>query len=662
MKKFIGVVSIIVILMLPLTSSFSAKAATGSYGAGLTVKSKITTRATNKSLNFFPYTDDDILTYEAQMSMSGNFKSWGQTIHLDKNDKIELTKAPEIVTTGGITSADVNVEYSNDGVNFETGTPSETNRYRWVKYMVTQDVKWDTTTQRVQLFFDAKSIAKEGLTETDFNQTTGHQAEGQYFATGRDDNRTRTTNMSYMPTVFFKNPKIYGQTFERLTTEHGIQGSWSTPAPNNPFVSGIDVFLYDKNDNLIGQTVSDQNGYYEFDKISRTDVYYTHFNDPQNRYYMSFVLRSSDPATADPGDYAWYSFEGSDQTVSGIQSIYDSARNKQLRKVEKAIEIETQDIHYRIGDEKPNLRLGVTKAYDRFEGDLTQFRLYHQDGMLFYADSHNVNWDVPGVYPVQVRIMNMNGAFGYGGSQNSTTTGTFNVIVTNSLAPVIEAGDSEVYIGESFDPMKDVRATDPDDASDITDRIVIDDSAVNLHAVGKYPIKYSVTDKDGDSIEKTVYVTVRDFTIDASDVELYVGDAFNPLEHATANDSVAGDITSDIRVKASNVDTTQAGKYAVTYTATNPDGRTIEKTIAVTVKDKASPLIPLPPEKSKPAPPNENANNVKVTPINEKPITKSSLEKQATSLPKTGDTNSPFIILAGLTLVLVAIKSKKHHF
>ncbi len=675
MKKFISLVSIFSILVLLLPSSFSAEAASGSYGAGLTVKSKVSTSPTNKALTFFPYTDDDTLTYEAQMNMTGNYKTWGQTIHLDKNGKIELIGAPEIVTTGGITPADVKVEYSNDGVNFETGTPSENNRYRWIRYEVTQDVNWDTTTQRVKLSFNAKSVEKSTLLEADFNQTTGHQAEGQYFATGRDDNRTNTSDMSYVPTVYFKDPKIYGQAFERLTTEHGVKGSFNSPAPNDPNVSGIKVFLYDVNSNLIGQTITDQNGYYEFDKVTRTDVNYMHFNDPEERYYTSFVLRSSDPATSNPGDYAWYSFEGSDEVIGGIQYIYENANNKQLRKIKESIAVETEDIYYRIGDAIPNLRQGVTKAYDSFEGDLTQFRLYHQDDMLFSADSSNVNWDVPGIYPVSVRVTNMNGFFGYDGTENAVVQSAFNVIVTNSLAPVIEAFDSEVYIGESFDPMKGVQATDPDDASDITDQIVVDDSAVNLHEVGKYPIKYSVTDKDGDSVEKTVYVTVRDLTIDASDVELYVGDAFDPLEYATANDSTDGDLTSAIRVQETNVDTSQAGVYGVTYAVENTGGRTIEKTITVTVKEPL--LQPLPPEKNQPvppneqvdninvAPPNEKTSNIKVTPTNEKVVMKSPVEKQATSLPKTGDTNSPLLILAGLTLVLASltlrIKTNKKH-
>jgi LPXTG-motif cell wall-anchored protein len=592
MKKIFCILCIVAIFFISLTPALTAKAASGTYSAGLSVKSTVYPAETEKSLRFYPYTDDDTLTYKGKMTMRGNFKTWGEAIHLDKNNKIELIREAEIVTSGGVSAADISVEYSNDGIHFQTDTPSPANPYTWYRFTVNQEAQWDTTLQSVSVSVQARSTDKEALNEADFDQTTGHQAEVVYFATGRDDNLSSSSNLSSPPKVFFYNPKVYGQAFERVTTEHGIKTSWNEPSLNDPYVPGIQVVLYDKNNNEIGRTVTDQNGYYEFDKITKTNVYQTTFHDPNNRYYSSFAMRSSDPATTAPDDYAWYSFEGDSKTLSGIQYLYDSPQNKQLRKIEHSVEAETQDIYYRIGDTIPNLRAGITKAYDKFEGDLTQFRLFHsQDGYLFSPYSANINWNVAGVYPVKVGIRNMNAIFGYGNWDSSVADVSFNVIVTKSLPPEIEADSREVYIGENFDPMEGVRATDPDDGSDLTADVLVDDSAVDLRAVGKYPITYRVTDKDGDKGEKTVYISVRDFVIQAQDVKLQVGDAFNALDYATAMDSTDGDLTSHLGVKESNVDTHKAGTYQVTYAVTNSAGRMIEKTVDVIVQDKKVPPV-----------------------------------------------------------------------
>ena len=77
-------------------------------------------------------------------------------------------------------------------------------------------------------------------------------------------------------------------------------------------------------------------------------------------------------------------------------------------------------------------------------------------------------------------------------------------------APTIKVPSEDIVIGlgNKFDPMKGVSATDKD-GKDITDQIKVE-SNVDTSKVGEYSIKYTVTDKDGLKSSKTVKVKVMD--------------------------------------------------------------------------------------------------------------------------------------------------------
>ena len=77
--------------------------------------------------------------------------------------------------------------------------------------------------------------------------------------------------------------------------------------------------------------------------------------------------------------------------------------------------------------------------------------------------------------------------------------------------------------------------------------------------------------------------------ISASDKTLTVGDEFSDeiaLDGVTATDEEDGDLTEAVKVKESDVDTSKAGEYTVTYEVTDSEGATAYKTIVVTVKEK----------------------------------------------------------------------------
>lgn len=80
-------------------------------------------------------------------------------------------------------------------------------------------------------------------------------------------------------------------------------------------------------------------------------------------------------------------------------------------------------------------------------------------------------------------------------------------------APKITAEDKTLTVGDTFDAMKDVTATDAEDG-DLTDKIVITKNTVDTFKAGKYTVVYEVTDSHGIRVVRTIYVTVQQKTTD----------------------------------------------------------------------------------------------------------------------------------------------------
>ncbi|MBC2057974.1 DUF5011 domain-containing protein [Listeria booriae] len=199
---------------------------------------------------------------------------------------------------------------------------------------------------------------------------------------------------------------------------------------------------------------------------------------------------------------------------------------------------------------------------------------------------NNVNPDREGTYHVTYKVTDSKGAF---------ATVTITVYVMND-APVIYAADQQLSIGEVFDPMKGVTATDTEDG-DVTSRVVVTENTVDTERPGTYRVTYMVQDSHGKAGEPvTIQVNViNDLPIlNATDLTLTQGDVFDPLQGVTATDKQDGELTSKIEVIANNVDTNVPGRYEVTYRVTDAHGGSTEKTIAVTVKGlNESPQIQL---------------------------------------------------------------------
>ncbi len=155
------------------------------------------------------------------------------------------------------------------------------------------------------------------------------------------------------------------------------------------------------------------------------------------------------------------------------------------------------------------------------------------------------------------------------------------------IKPVISGADAiEIEVGSIFDPMDGVTATDAVDG-DLTDDITVT-GAVDTDTAGIYQLVYSVTNSQPETATVTRTVTVvapvavRPVINGANDVQINVGDSFNPITGVTASDAIDGDLTNAIVVTGS-VNTQVAGEYELTYEVTNSSNETATVVRTVTV-------------------------------------------------------------------------------
>ena len=129
-------------------------------------------------------------------------------------------------------------------------------------------------------------------------------------------------------------------------------------------------------------------------------------------------------------------------------------------------------------------------ATDSEDGDLTS---------KIEVIENTVNNKVAGVYKVTYKVTD---------SANQSVTKTIKVKVLGNGAPVINARDLVLIVGNTFNPKDNVTATDPEDG-DITNKIQVTTNTVNTNTVGTYKVVYSVTDSKGKTTTKEIKVVVN---------------------------------------------------------------------------------------------------------------------------------------------------------
>ncbi|MGL4736769.1 MAG: glycosyl hydrolase family 18 protein [Cellulosilyticaceae bacterium] len=158
-------------------------------------------------------------------------------------------------------------------------------------------------------------------------------------------------------------------------------------------------------------------------------------------------------------------------------------------------------------------------------------------------------------------------------------------------APEIKGANAiTLTVGDVFDPMAGVTATDREDG-DLTSSIVVT-GTVDTAVSGTYELVYTVSDREGLETVVRRQVIVEPKVNKApvingvADQTIYLGDAFDPMAGVTASDEEDGDLTAAIVVEGA-VDVNAVGSYTLTYTVTDSEGKTATKSCTVRVKDSS---------------------------------------------------------------------------
>ena len=167
-----------------------------------------------------------------------------------------------------------------------------------------------------------------------------------------------------------------------------------------------------------------------------------------------------------------------------------------------------------IPDEKPVINASDKEIYlnskfDPLEGVTASDA---EDGPIKDIEyDSEVKTDTVGDYKVTYTVKDSHG-------QVTTKTITVKVIV-NQL-PVINASDKTIYLNSKFDPLDGVTASDKEDGP--ISKINVDLNEVKTDQLGKYKVTYSVTDSYGQTVKKTITVTVSEKVLEEKDGLFYM--------------------------------------------------------------------------------------------------------------------------------------------
>ena len=166
--------------------------------------------------------------------------------------------------------------------------------------------------------------------------------------------------------------------------------------------------------------------------------------------------------------------------------------------INKAPKITAEDKTLKVGDTF-DAKKDVT-ATDAEDGDITA---------QIEVIKNTVDTTQAGTYEVTYKVTD---------SQGASATKIINVMVNPKMevvneAPVINAEDKTLTVGDNFDPMDGVTAIDKEDGN-LTDSIQITENTVDTSKAGKYTVVYEVTDSHGTRVVRTIYVTVQQKTTD----------------------------------------------------------------------------------------------------------------------------------------------------
>jgi hypothetical protein len=207
-------------------------------------------------------------------------------------------------------------------------------------------------------------------------------------------------------------------------------------------------------------------------------------------------------------------------------------------------------------------------------------------------DASSLNTSLIGSYVITYTV---------NGVPASQVTRTVNIVDTTSPTMTLN-GPNPLNIGDCA-TYTELGATASDPCfGNITSSIVINNSAVNSGVIGSYTVTYNVTDAAG-NVASQITREVNVIEVTAPIINL-IGDdpqiieacsAYNELGATATDPCFNTDLTGDIIIDISNVDTNTVGFYVVTYNVSDSYGNAaLEVTRNIEVVDTSSPVITCP--------------------------------------------------------------------
>ena len=212
-------------------------------------------------------------------------------------------------------------------------------------------------------------------------------------------------------------------------------------------------------------------------------------------------------------------------------------------------------------------------------------------------DFNSGGLDASDTYPLGITTI----TFTVTDSVGFSSTCSLDIFVVNSQSPSLTLNGPSSLTLEACDVYTELGATASDVClGDISSSIIIDDSTLDTGMVGSYSVIYNVTNTSGISATPVVRtVNIVDTTPPSLNLigpsTLTIGDCSTYTElGASAIDPCFGDISSNVIIDNSSVDTSTLGSYTVTYSVTDNHGNsTASITRTVVVTDSNPPEITL---------------------------------------------------------------------
>ncbi|MFB8591164.1 bacterial Ig-like domain-containing protein, partial [Enterococcus casseliflavus] len=215
-------------------------------------------------------------------------------------------------------------------------------------------------------------------------------------------------------------------------------------------------------------------------------------------------------------------------------------------------------------------------------------------------------------------------------------TSTATITVKEKMTAV-NVHDSTIYVGDNWEAEDNFDSALDKDGNDVDfSALTVDASQADMGKAGTFEVTYTY-----DGVTSTATITVKEkmTAVNVHDSTIYVGDKWTAKENFDHALDKAGKkvVYEDLTVDASQVDTSKAGSYEVSYSY---DGITV--TATVTVKEKPSQEKPAD-DSTHTTPEQEKENQKKITPDSKKQVT----------LPKTNENKSVVELVAGVIIVLL---------